>query len=240
MLDSSVEGEQDLGSVSIVIPTLNVAERLRCCLPPLAEFRALDLIREVVLVDGGSSDATAAIAEAAGARLVVSERGRGVQLAAGAEAARGDWLLFLHADTVLAVDWADAVRTFIANPENARRAGYFRLRLDDGRMGARRIAWLANMRSRLFGLPYGDQGLLIARAFYREIGGFGPLPVMEDVDLVRRIGRRRLVMLDAEATTSAARYRRGGFWLRPLRNQFCLLLWFVGIPARTIARLYEW
>lgn len=230
---------QDLARLSIVIPTLNAAKELRCSLPPLAEFGALDLIREVILADGGSSDETPAIAEAAGARLVVSDRGRGMQLAAGAEAARGDWLLFLHADTVLECGWDDAVRAFIENPENDRRAAHFRLRLDDKRFGARRIAWLANLRSRMLGLPYGDQGLLMARAYYRELGGFRPLPVMEDVDLVRRIGWRRLVMLDAAAITSATRYRTGGFWLRPLRNQFCLLLWFLGLPARMIARLYE-
>ena len=101
-----------------------------------------------------------------------------------------------------------------------------------------RIAWLANLRSRVPGLPYGDQGLLIARDFYNALGGFRPLPLMEDVDLVRRIGRRRLVMLDATAVTSAERYRRGGFWLRPLRNQFCLLLWLLGVPVSIILRIY--
>lgn len=229
-----------MARISIVIPTLDAAEGLRRSLPPLAAFGVLDLVREVVLADGGSSDVTPAIAEAAGARLVVSERGRGAQLAAGAATARGEWLLFLHADTALDVGWDEAVRTFIDHPGNARRAGYFRLRLDDTRFGARRIAWLANLRSRILGLPYGDQGLLISRAFYRELGGFRPLPLMEDVDLVRRIGRRRLVMLDASAVTSAARYRRGGFWWRPVRNQLCLLLWFLGVPVRAIERIYEW
>jgi len=228
-----------LARVSIVIPTLDAAAALRRSLPPLAAFHALDLIREVILADGGSSDETPAIAEAAGARLAVSDRGRGVQLAAGAESARGEWLLFLHADTRLEPGWDDAVRAFVGDPGNARRAAYFRLRLDDKRFGARRVAWLANLRSRLLGLPYGDQGLLVARAFYRELGGFRPLPLMEDVDLVRRIGRRRLVVLDAAAVTSAARYRSGGYWLRPLRNQLCLLLWFLGLPARVIARIYE-
>lgn len=227
-----------MSRVSIVIPTVNAAKDLRCSLPPLAAFGVLDLIREVILADGGSSDETAAIAEAAGGRMVASDVGRGTQLAAGAAAARGDWLLFLHADTALSSGWGDAVRTFIADPENTRRAACFRLAFDDTRLAARRIAWLANLRSRVLGLPYGDQGLLISRDFYRALDGFRPMPLMEDVDLARRIGWRRLTMLNAVATTSAARYRRDGFWLRPARNLFCLALWFLGVPPRAIARLY--
>ncbi len=227
-----------MAKISIIIPSLNAAAALHRSLPPLAEFAALDLIREVVVADGGSADETAAIAEASGARFVQAEKGRGVQLVAGAEAARGDWLLFLHADTVLQPGWDGAVRDFIGNSENLRYAGYFRFALDDGRLGARRIQWLANLRARILGLPYGDQGLLISRGFYRRLGGFRPLALMEDVDLVRRIGRGRLQMLKATAVTSAERYRRDGFWLRPIRNQFCLLLWLLGVPLNRIMRIY--
>lgn len=227
-----------MGRVSIIIPTLDAAEALHSSLPPLAEFAALDLIREVIVADGGSADETPAIAEAAGARFVQAEKGRGMQLAAGADAARGDWLLFLHADTVLQPGWDRAVRDFIGEDDNLRRAGYFRFALDDGRLGARRIQWLANLRARVLGLPYGDQGLLISRGFYRQLGGFRPLALMEDVDLARRIGRGRLRMLAAVAVTSAERYRRDGFWLRPMHNQFCLFLWFIGVPLKRIMRIY--
>ena len=233
MLNSGV-----MAKISIVIPTLNAVVALHRSLPPLAEFAALDLIREVIVADGGSADKTAEVAEAAGARFVQAEKGRGAQLAAGAEAARGDWLLFLHADTVLQPGWDKAVRDFIGGEDNLHRAGYFRFALDDNRLGARRIQWLANLRARIFGLPYGDQGLLISRGFYRQLGGFRPLPLMEDVDLVRRIGRGRLRMLKATAVTSAERYRRDGFWLRPVRNQFCLFLWFIGVPLKRIMRVY--
>lgn len=233
MLEASI-----MPKISIVIPTLDAAAHLRRSLPPLAEFEMLDLLREVIIADGGSADETAAIAEAAGAIFLAVEKGRGQQLAAGAEVARGDWLLFLHADTVLQPGWDRTVRDFVDDPENLRRAGYFRLALDDKRLAARRIAWLANLRSRLFGLPYGDQALLISRAFYQQLGGFRPLALMEDVDMVRRIGRSRLTMLDAIAVTSAERYRRGGFWRRPLRNQLCLLLWFLGMPVERIMRFY--
>ena len=227
-----------MASLSIVIPTLDAAEGLRRSLPPLAAFGVLDLVREVVLADGGSADDTAKIAEAAGAVLVPAEKGRGAQLAAGAAAARGDWLLILHADTVLQPGWDDAVRAFIDDPGNACRAAYFRLALDDTRFAARRIEWLAGLRCRILGLPYGDQGLLIAHDFYSRLGGYAAMPLMEDVDFARRIGRRRLRRLDATAVTSAERYRRGGYWLRPARNQFCLLLWFLGVPASAIMRIY--
>jgi rSAM/selenodomain-associated transferase 2 len=227
-----------MARISIVIPTLNAGAALRRSLPPLAEFAVLDLIREVVIADGGSTDETAAIAEAAGARFVPAKKGRGTQLSAGGEAARGDWLLFLHADTVLQTGWDHAVREFLADDGNIRRAGYFRLAFDDRGMAARRIQWLANLRARVLGLPYGDQGLLISKDFYRRLGGYKPLGLMEDVDLVRRIGRRRLRMLGATAITSAERYRRDGFWKRPVRNQFCLLLWYLGFPLDRIERIY--
>ena len=87
-------------------------------------------------------------------------------------------------------------------------------------------------------MPYGDQGLLIERAFYRQLGGFHALPLMEDVDFVRRIGRHQLVVLDADAITSAARYERDGWFARPMRNLGCLALYFAGLPPTVIRRLY--
>jgi len=223
--------------LAIVIPALNAAETLPATLAALGEARAHFAI-EIVVADGGSADATRARAEAGGARVVAAPRGRGPQLAAGAAAAESPWLLFLHADTRLDAGWSGAVCAYLARPEASARAAYFRLVLDDRSPGARRIERLARFRVRRFALPYGDQGLLIARALYDAVGGYRPLPLMEDVDLVRRLGRARLVALDACAVTSAARYARGGFWLRPLRNLFCLALYLAGVPPRLIARLY--
>ncbi|AMJ63208.1 TIGR04283 family arsenosugar biosynthesis glycosyltransferase [Bosea sp. PAMC 26642] len=223
--------------VSIVIPTLNAAALLP---PALAQFdaaRTEGLIAEIIVSDGGSRDDTVALAQAAGAAVLPGPAGRGEQLARGASAARADWLLFLHADTTFDAGWLQAVSTFITR-EGEDRAAAFAFALDDDAPAARRLERIVAWRSRILALPYGDQGLLISRKLYDEIGGFRPLPLMEDVDLVRRIGRRRLHILDVRAVTSAARYRRDGYRRRSLRNLVCLSLWFAGVPPRLIAKLY--
>lgn len=231
-------------TLTIVIPTLNAARHLGATLAAVAETAAVagtpaaSPASDVVVADGGSTDATVAIAHQAGARVIRERAGRGAQLAAGAAAAGGDWLLFLHADTVPAPGWAQAVGAFMADPANRERAATFRYRLDDTAPRARRLEALVAWRCRVLGLPFGDQGLLIRRDFYRALGGFRPEPLMEDVDLIRRIGRKRLAMLDCPATTSAARYAREGYVLRPTRNLLCLALYFLGLPSRWLARLY--
>jgi rSAM/selenodomain-associated transferase 2 len=214
--------------ISAVIPTLNAAATLGPCLTALREAD------EIIVVDGGSTDATAALAERSGPRLVRSARGRGVQLAAGASAATGDWLLFLHADTIVGPGWREAAERHMAlHPE---RAACFRLRLDAGEWQARLIEAGVALRVRLLGLPYGDQGLLMPRRLYEAAGGYRPLPLMEDVDLVRRVGP--IERLDVEATTSAERWRRGGWLLRSGRNLACLALYRLGMSAERVARLY--
>lgn len=224
--------------LSVVIPTLDAAAVLPATLAALAEATDAGLALEVIVADGGSGDGTLGLAREAGLRLIEAGPGRGRQLAAGAAAARADWLLFLHADTVPAPGWARALAAHMARPENLRRAAVFRFALDDPGTGARRLEAFVAWRCRLLALPYGDQGLLISRVLYDELEGFRPLPLMEDVDLVRRIGRRRLVLLDQPAATSAARYRRGGYLGRPLRNLACLALYWLGAPIGWVARLY--
>ncbi len=224
-------------ALSIVIPTYRAAGRLGQTLRGLAA--AMVDGDEAIVADGGSDDGTAEIAAAAGARVVAVARGRGPQLAAGAAAAANDWLLFLHADTVPGPGWRAAAAGHMGDPANARRAGYFRLVLDDGAPAARRVERLAAWRARVLGLPYGDQGLLISTALYDAVGGYRPLVLMEDVDLVRRIGRARLAALPAEVRTSAERYRRDGWWARPARNLACLTLYFAGVPVRWIERVYR-
>ena len=222
--------------LSIVIPAYREGHRIAAALEALEGV--VEDGGEILIADGGSKDETAEIAQSAGAKVAVVPRGRGSQLRAGAARAGGDWLLFLHADTRLQAGWRESAEAFMADPANLRRAAVFRFALDDTAPQARRIERLARWRARRFGLPYGDQGLLISRVFYDELGGFRGLPLMEDVDLVRRIGKRRLVELPVEARTSAARYRAGGWWLRPIRNLALLALFLLGLPPRWLARMY--
>ena len=225
--------------LSIIIPTLDAGRSLPGMLAALAEARMAAPSHEIIVSDGGSRDATVELARTAGARVVEGASGRGAQLAAGAGAARGDWLLFLHADTRPQPGWTEALRRYCGSNDNGERAAYFRFALDDRHAIARLIAAAVNLRCRLFALPYGDQGLLMTRAFYQTLGGFRALPLMEDVEMVRRIGRRRLVSLDHFAVTSAARYRRDGWLLRPARNILCLALYFAGVDPARIARIYR-
>ena len=227
---------------SIVIPTLDAAGVLGATLAHMgggiAGLKERGIPVEVVVADGGSRDGTADEARRHGARLVEAETGRGRQLAAGAAAAEGVWLLFLHADTRPAPGWDEEVSAFIATPSNQQRAACFRFALDDRATAARLLERLVALRCRLFALPYGDQGLLIHRSLYDALGGFRPLPMMEDVDLVRRLGRRRIAYLRTPAVTSAVRFRRAGYVQRVARNVCCLLLFSLGVRAETVARLY--
>ena len=228
--------------LSIVIPTLDAAGVLGATLADLAhgiaglEERGIGV--DVVVADGGSQDGTADVARANGARVVAAEAGRGRQLAAGAAKAEGTWLLFLHADTRPAPGWEDEVSAFVAAPASEGRAACFRFALDDRAAAARLLERLVALRCSLFALPYGDQGLLIHRSLYEALGGFRPLPMMEDVDLVRRLGRHRLAYLRTPAVTSAVRFRRSGYAPRMVRNLCCLLLFSLGVRAETVARLY--
>lgn len=220
-------------TLSIVIPTLDAAATLP------ATIASLGPADEVIVCDGGSRDGTRDVAVRLGADVITAPRGRGRQLAAGAERARGEWLLFLHADTTLEAGWRRAVELYIADPANARRAAAFRFALDDASAAARRLERIVAWRSEALALPFGDQALLISRDFYLALGGFRAMPLMEDVDLVRRIGRGRLHILPVAARTSAARWRAEGWVSRSLRNAACLSLYFLGVPPSLLVRLYH-
>ena len=223
-------------TLDIVIPTLNAGHTLGRTLAALPAPSGMPT--STTVCDGGSGDDTVAIARDAGARIVTAPPGRGEQLSVGAAAGDAPWLLFLHADTRLDPSANAIIARFVSSRASDDKAGYFRLRFDTADSRARRIERLAAWRCRTFGLPYGDQGLLIARPHYERLGGFRSLPLMEDVDLVRRIGRRNLVALDADALTSPVRYQRDGWLARPLRNLGCLALYVAGVSPNVLRRLY--
>lgn len=232
---------QERAPISIVIPTLNAGAGLGDALAALAPAAIEGLVREVVVTDAGSSDDTVAIAQQAGARVIRGAAGRGGQLARGAAAARGDWLLFLHADTILGATWSAEAAAHLDRSEGA--AGVFTLRFDAGGVAPALVAAGAMLRTRLFSSPYGDQGLLISRSLYEAVGGFRPLPLFEDVDLIDRLvrmkGRGVLKVLKTAATTSSERYRRGGYARRVLKNAACLAMYRAGVAPAKIAEFYR-
>jgi rSAM/selenodomain-associated transferase 2 len=227
--------------ISVVIPALNAEATLGQTLAALVPAAVDGLVREVIVVDGGSGDQTREIVDQAGAQLIDERAGRGRQLAAGAAQARFPWLLFLHADTVLEPGWERETASFmerIDTGSHAPAAAAFRFALDDQGPKPRLLERLVALRCRLLRLPYGDQGLLVPKSLYEEIGGFSPLPLMEDVDLVRRLGRRRTVLLRSRAMTSAERFRRDGYVRRSALNLACLALFALRVPAPVIRRMY--
>lgn len=220
--------------LSVVMPTLDAEAGLARSLPALAEGLEAGLIRELVISDGGSEDATRRIAEAAGAILVDGTPSRGGQLRRGAKAAGGAWLLFLHADSVLPQGWANAVKTHIATRKDA---GAFRLAFDARGLAPRTVAGWANLRSKVFELPYGDQGLLISRELYDAVGGFPDIPLMEDVALARAL-RGQLCLLPLAVTTSAEKYRRDGWVRRGGRNLLTLMRYLAGARPEDLVKRY--
>jgi len=194
--------------ISIIIPAKEAAAELPGCLSALFAGVEAGLVREVIVSSVPSNEVeTRRVAEDAGAIWLEGDEGRGVQLKAGAEAARGDWLLFVHADTWLSREWTEAAAAHLA--ETPDKAGAFKLAFRSHARRARIVEALTNWRARTFGLPYGDQGLLISRVLYDEIGGFDAVPLMEDVMIVRKIGKARMTVLDARAATSGEKQERG-------------------------------
>ena len=222
-------------SLALVIPTLNAAQTL---LSTIESHQLLDL-SELIIVDGGSNDDTVAIAQKAGAFVIHSPSGRGLQLATGAKRTTTDWILFQHADTQLTQMSCRNIRKYIADPSHVWCAGYCRFHLKHKGLMASMLECYVAIRCRIFALPYGDQGLLITRCLYDTIGGYKEIPLMEDIDIIERLGRKRLTCLDADAMTSAERFLRAGYLVQGIRNLLCLLLYRCGVAPERIVKLYR-
>jgi rSAM/selenodomain-associated transferase 2 len=216
--------------ISVVIPARDEAAHVERA---IASVRGAD---EVIVVDGGSRDETVALARSTGAQVFEEPCGRGTQLRRGALRATGDWLVFLHADTVLEAGWREAIG---ALPEEVV-GGAFRLAIDSPRPAFRAIEWGVAWRCRLFRLPFGDQGLFARRAAYGNSGGFQPFPLMEDIDFVRRLGRiGPLAFPRVRALTSPRRWERHGVVGATLRNWWLLAQFAAGRRPEEMARSYD-
>ncbi len=231
--EHSSRGAQPL--LSVIVPALNEAATVGRLLSDVAGLRVR---YEAVVVDGGSADETRSVAMAAGARVIASAPGRGIQLRAGADAAVASLLCFLHADARLDRKALNALSGLaVQRPQGAFA---FRLRIDDDRARYRLIELGANLRSRYLKLPYGDQGLIVHREDYLRAGGYPAHPVMEDLALARALRKSTgIVLLDAEIRVSARRWHRDGALRRTFRNQVLLLRYLSGTAPERLALAYR-
>jgi rSAM/selenodomain-associated transferase 2 len=225
--------------IAVVIPALCEADRIQSA---VHSARAPEV--EVLVVDGGSRDATRERARDAGARVLRSEPGRARQLAAGARANASDVLLFLHADSRLPPGFAEAVRGALADPGVAGGAFAFRFEPAPGaralaRLGLRLVEGGVRARIALLGLPYGDQALFVRRAVLEGAGGVPQVPILEDLDLVAAIRRAgRLVVLPAPVATSPRRYLEAGVLRTWARNAVALAAWYLRVDRGRVAAWY--
>ena len=219
--------------LSVIIPTLNEESMIGSLLEHL---KRLDGI-EVIVADGGSVDRTREVATAAGATVVMCNKGRGRQMNAGAAMASGDVFLFVHADAILPEEFNKTVRDILSDPGNA--GGAFRLSLKDNQRLLRLVEFGANLRSRWFQLPYGDQAIFVRAATFFQMDGFRNWPLMEDYDFCQRLrSQGRIQLASQEIQVSARRWKQLGIIRTTLINQLCVVGFRLGVSPETLHRLY--
>jgi rSAM/selenodomain-associated transferase 2 len=223
-----------IAPISIIIPVLNEANNLPTVLKPIQSAAAV----EIIVVDGGSQDDTIAVARSLGVQVIQSERGRARQMNAGAKAASGKILLFLHADTRLPPQFDTLIRQTLAQPGVI--AGAFELKIDATLRGIRWVERGVKWRSRLLQLPYGDQGIFLTAEMFLRAETFPELPIMEDFVLIQRLKQRgRIAIVPAAVLTSGRRWQKLGVLKTTLINQLILIAYFLGIPPSRLARWYR-
>lgn len=221
-------------SLAVIIPCLNEEDNLRELLPQICSKADV----EVIVVDGGSSDGSRVVAEGFDCRVVESPKGRGKQMNRGAGVARSPNLLFLHGDTRLPGNFPYLVRSALQQEDVA--GGAFSLATDEDSFGLRLVCGGANLRSRLFKLPYGDQAIFTGRAHFEAIGGYPEMEIMEDYVFVKTLGRRgKIVILEEKAVTSARRWLNVGILRTTLINQLMILGYKFGFAPKKLAQLYR-
>jgi rSAM/selenodomain-associated transferase 2 len=219
--------------VSIIIPTLNEADSIKATLDAIKSFG--DNV-EIIVVDGGSTDETASIAESYKVRVLTSARGRGTQMHAGAKAAKGEILWFLHADTIAPPSAIEQIVNALKDSNAV--GGNFTICFDGERRAARFLTWLYPQLGRI-GLCYGDSAIFVRREVYERIGGFQPFPLFEDLDFYRRLKRGgRTVNLSAKVTTSSRRFETRSFALTFARWSILQVFYWLGVSPHRLAKAY--
>ena len=236
MVAPASTGRDDEPAITVVIPVLNDTAALASLLPALAGDPTL----EIIVVDGsGASDPALDVLRErhSAVRWMRSAPGRGAQMNYGARHARGRWLVFLHSDTRLGLSWIDVLHRLDQQPQIV--GGSFRFVLDSPARWARWIEWGVRIRVRLFDLAYGDQALFVRRTIFEELQGYRELPLMEDVDFIRRLRRHgQLEHADVPAVTSARRWEQDGWFRRSLYNALLVALFLAGYSPEHLARRY--
>lgn len=218
--------------ISVIIPTLNEEQRIVQTLRSVMTEAV-----EVIVVDGGSRDATCILAGEMGAVVLHSDSGRGLQMNTGAKYAKGEVLLFVHGDTELPRQYVRLVQECLAGAGVA--AGAFRLHLTGSGKGLSMIAWGANIRSKWLGWVYGDQGLFLSKELFMAVGGYPETALMEDFMLVQRLRKKgRICLAEGTVQSSGRRWEKHGLWYPVLLNQVIIAGYFLGLPGSFLARLY--
>ena len=220
-----------MSKISIIIPTINEANNLPLLLSDLSVIHEEG---EILIVDCGSEDKTIEVANIYGAKVYKSqERNRGLQLDMGAKNSKGEWLIFLHADTRLTHDWFTKLKTVLKADKNY--IYYFKFRINNKKILYRVLEILVNFRSQYFKQPYGDQGLIIHRSIYLKNNGFRKIPLMEDVDFLRRLNNKKyLKQLNLPIFTSSRKWERTNIFLQALKNWNFRRRWLKGESTKSI------
>jgi rSAM/selenodomain-associated transferase 2 len=222
--------------ISIIIPTLNEAANILDTLDRLSQENV-----EILVVDGGSEDETVSLVQSAGFKVLSAPRGRANQMNLGAEYATGDILLFLHGDTRLPVDFVSLIGNVLtANTQPRVVGGAFTLKIDSQLRGIKSIEQMVAYRSRVLSLPYGDQAIFVRADIFRSLGGFPPLPIMEDFQFVRTLQKLgKIAIIPTPVITSGRRWEKLGIVKTTLINQAIVVGYFLGVSPDRLARWYR-
>lgn len=220
--------------ISVIVPVLNEAQNIKSILTGLLDNPDI----EIIVIDGGSQDRTREVVRELRVKLAISERGRARQMNLGASLAKGDILLFLHADTKLPRHFEKSVIQTLSKPKVI--AGAFSLKIDGQLRGIKLIESMVNWRSRFLQLPYGDQAIFITKENFQQVGGFPDLPIMEDFELILRLKKMgKIAIAPSYVITSARRWEKLGIWQTTFINQRIIMAYLLGIPVDKIATWYK-